>query len=66
MLKKLLCLALAVIFIPLGILVIRNSFTLTSPHLFVMSIFSGSLMILLGLTGVLGVLAGDKPPPNPR
>jgi hypothetical protein len=32
----------------------------------VMSIFSGSLMILLGLTGVLGVLAGDKPPPNPR
>jgi hypothetical protein len=61
MLKKLFFLVWALIFIPLGILVIKSSFDIPSPHVFVMLIFSGSLMVLLGLTGIVGLLAKDKP-----
>jgi putative effector of murein hydrolase LrgA (UPF0299 family) len=58
---------MAVIFTPAGVFVVRASFYIeNAPHIFVMYIFSGSLMILLGLAGVGGLLLRDKTPPSEK
>ncbi|MDR1608558.1 MAG: hypothetical protein LBT38_09160 [Deltaproteobacteria bacterium] len=57
MLRKVIYVAMALIFLPFGYGVLEASFNLASPHIFVMFLFSGSLMILLGLTGIVGLIA---------
>jgi hypothetical protein len=42
---------------PVGAAVLRGAFGETQPHLFVMLVFSGSLTLLLGLTGLIGFAA---------
>jgi putative effector of murein hydrolase LrgA (UPF0299 family) len=55
---------MAVVFTPAGVWIIYASFTLeNAPHIFVMFIFSGSLMILLGLAGIGGLILREKNPP---
>jgi putative effector of murein hydrolase LrgA (UPF0299 family) len=56
MLKRLTFLSAGLFFVPAGYFVVKSAFYLNSPHIFVMSIFSGSLMILLGLTGFAGLV----------
>ncbi|MDR2352883.1 MAG: hypothetical protein LBF22_06915 [Deltaproteobacteria bacterium] len=51
-----------IVFLPAGGIIIYSAFSLNQPHYFVMLIFSGSLMLLLGFSGVLGLLW--KKPPN--
>ncbi|MDR2611833.1 MAG: hypothetical protein LBG06_02990 [Deltaproteobacteria bacterium] len=56
MFKTLLCLVMAVIFTPAGLWTLRAAFSMTDgPHIFVMFVFSGSLMILIGLAGLGGL-----------
>jgi type IV secretory pathway TrbL component len=62
MLRKLLWAVCVLIFLPSGLYVLYRSFDLTSPHIFVMMIFSGSLMVLLGLVFLVGLLAGGRGP----
>ncbi|MDR3135762.1 MAG: hypothetical protein LBU69_06695 [Deltaproteobacteria bacterium] len=64
---KLMAACLLVIFLPLGIYTLRQAYQIKdSPHVFVMYIFSGTLMILLGLTGLLGLLpARDRTKAQP-
>ncbi|MDR0354972.1 MAG: hypothetical protein LBJ64_04475 [Deltaproteobacteria bacterium] len=54
--KKLLSLGMAVIFAPAGVQTLRAAFKIVEPHIFVMFVFSGSLMLLLGLAGLIGLL----------
>jgi putative effector of murein hydrolase LrgA (UPF0299 family) len=56
MIRKLLFIISALIFVPFGFMVIKSAFYLNSPHIFAMFLFSGSLMILLGLTGLVGLI----------
>jgi putative effector of murein hydrolase LrgA (UPF0299 family) len=48
---------MALIFVPFGYWVIKSAFNLESPHIFVMFLFSGSLMTLLGLTAIVGLVS---------
>ncbi len=51
---------LALIFLfgaPAGIGVLWGAFERQEPHIFVMLVFSGSLTLLLGLTGLIGFVA---------
>jgi putative effector of murein hydrolase LrgA (UPF0299 family) len=64
MFRKIALFFTALLFLPLGFMVVKSSFYLNSPHFFVMSIFSGSLMILLGLTGIVGLVVKLEPEPN--
>jgi hypothetical protein len=49
---------MALVFLPLGAYTLYAAFTLNNPHVFVMVVFSGSLMALLGLTGAAGAWFG--------
>jgi hypothetical protein len=42
---------------PAGFWVLRGAFGRQEPHILVMLVFSGSLILLLGLTGLIGFLA---------
>ncbi|MDR1081142.1 MAG: hypothetical protein LBQ79_09350 [Deltaproteobacteria bacterium] len=65
--KAVLCLLMAVVFIPAGVWTLRTAFTLTEgPHVFVMLVFSGSLMILIGLAGLGGLYFRWRPPAPPE
>jgi hypothetical protein len=56
---------MTLIFIPSGIWTLRFSFLIeNAPHVFVLCIFSGSLMVLLGLVGLGGLLMSEKKPPK--
>jgi hypothetical protein len=66
MLKKLAFLSAGLAFMTAGFLVVKYAFYLESPHVFVMSIFSGSLMILLGLTGLAGLAVSFEQKPKGR
>ena len=51
------------LFLPVGVWTLNGAFTLReAPHIFVMLIFSGSLMVLVGLAGVVGLVAKGRPP----
>jgi putative effector of murein hydrolase LrgA (UPF0299 family) len=51
-----------ILFLPVGVWTIRGAFTIReAPHAFVMLIFSGSLMILVGLAGLVGLVARGRP-----
>jgi hypothetical protein len=52
--KFMLCLFMILVFTPLGVITLREAFRVDNPQVFAMFIFSGSLMVLLGLTGALG------------
>jgi hypothetical protein len=43
-----------VAFTPAGVWTLMMAFTVNNPQIFVMLVFSGSMMVLLGLTGALG------------
>ena len=58
MFRFILCLLMAAVFAPLGVFILQAAFSLNNPQVFVMFIFSGSLMVLLGLTGILGAWFG--------
>ncbi|MDR2349932.1 MAG: hypothetical protein LBF41_04810 [Deltaproteobacteria bacterium] len=61
MFKLIMCGLMALLFTPAGIWIIYASFTIeNAPHVFVMFIFSGSLMILLGLVGLGGLILREK------
>ena len=56
---------MAVFFTPAGIAVVYASFSIEdAPHVFVMSVFSGTLMILIGVAGIGGVVLREKTPPK--
>ncbi|MDR2301459.1 MAG: hypothetical protein LBF38_05390 [Deltaproteobacteria bacterium] len=56
---KLLAVSLLTLFLPLGLYVVYRAYLIKeAPHEFVMLIFSGTLMILLGLTGLVGLFHG--------
>jgi putative effector of murein hydrolase LrgA (UPF0299 family) len=66
MFKAVLCLVMAVVFIPAGVWTLRTAFTMTDgPHVVVMLVFSGSLMILMGLAGLGGLYFRWRPPAPP-
>jgi hypothetical protein len=47
---------LLLVFLPLGLYTVNQAYKIEdNPQVFVMFIFSGTLMILLGLTGVIGL-----------
>ncbi|MDR1111668.1 MAG: hypothetical protein LBP92_13490 [Deltaproteobacteria bacterium] len=55
---KVLAAGLLLVFLPLGLRTLRQAFGIEgSPHVFVMLVFSGSLMLLIGLCGLVGLLA---------
>jgi hypothetical protein len=56
--RFILCLITFLVFTPLGVWTLGMAFSVTNPHVFVMVIFSGSLMALLGLTGLAGAWFG--------
>jgi putative effector of murein hydrolase LrgA (UPF0299 family) len=58
---RLLLSILLTLFLPIGAWTLHAAFTLSEPHYFVMFVFSGSLMILLGLSGVVGLIAKREP-----
>ncbi|MDR1037621.1 MAG: hypothetical protein LBT40_13985 [Deltaproteobacteria bacterium] len=67
MTKAVLCLLMAVVFTPAGVWTLRTAFSLTEgPHVFVMLVFSGCLMILIGLAGVGGLYFRWRPPAQPE
>jgi hypothetical protein len=47
----------ALVLTPVGAWTLRAAFGESQPHLFVMLVFSGSLTLLLGLTGLVGFAA---------
>jgi hypothetical protein len=51
---------LAVIFIPSGVYTLIVSFAVTDPHVFVLFVFSGSLMVMLGLAGLIGIFVNGR------
>jgi hypothetical protein len=56
---------MAAIFLPLGIWILQISFEVKdAPHVFVMMIFSGSLSALVGLSGLAGLVAPNRPAEN--
>jgi hypothetical protein len=64
MFRLIICVIMAVVFTPAGVFVLYASFDIqNAPHFFVMYIFSGSLMILLGLAGIGGIVLREKNPP---
>jgi putative effector of murein hydrolase LrgA (UPF0299 family) len=56
--KFIISLAMILIFTPLGVFTLITAYSINNPQVFVMVIFSGSLMVLLGLTGMLGAWFG--------
>jgi hypothetical protein len=60
MLRKLIYLAITLVFGPAGFLVIKSSYVLNEPHIFAMFLFSGSLMILLALAGIIGLVTDSN------
>ena len=63
--RLILCAFMALFFTPLGVFVVYASFGVEdAPHVFVMLIFSGSLMILLGLAGIGGLVMREKGDPK--
>ncbi|MDR3154547.1 MAG: hypothetical protein LBW85_09855 [Deltaproteobacteria bacterium] len=66
MFKAVLCLVMALAFTPAGVWTLRTAFSLTEgPHVFAMLLFSGCLMILLGLAGLGGLYFRWRPPGGP-
>ena len=64
---KLLAVSLLVLFLPLGIYTVRRAYWIEdSPHEFVMLIFSWTMMILLGLTGLVGLFVSTRPSRGPE
>ncbi|MDR1313164.1 MAG: hypothetical protein LBQ12_05585 [Deltaproteobacteria bacterium] len=62
MFKTVLCLLMAALFTPAGVWTLRAAFSVTdAPHVFVMLMFSGSLMILIGLAGLGGLYFRLRP-----
>jgi hypothetical protein len=59
--RFILSLLLCVVFLPAGIWTLSAAYALKEPHYFVMFIFSGSLMVLLGLAGAVGLCVGKSP-----
>jgi hypothetical protein len=56
---------MAILFLPVGFWTTHGAFSLReAPHAFVMLIFSGSLMILVGLAGLVGLMARGRPRPE--
>jgi putative effector of murein hydrolase LrgA (UPF0299 family) len=54
---------MALLFLPVGIWTLKGAFTLDeAPHAFVMLIFSASLTILVGLAGLVGLMAKGRKP----
>ena len=54
---------MALLFLPIGFWTLNGAFTIKeAPHAFVLLIFSGSLMVLVGLAGLVGLLARGRPP----
>jgi hypothetical protein len=49
---------MVLVFTPLGVLTLHAAYSINNPQVFVMVIFSGSLMVLLGLSGILGAWFG--------
>ncbi|MDR2387477.1 MAG: hypothetical protein LBE80_07850 [Deltaproteobacteria bacterium] len=63
---QLIAVSLLTFFLPLGIYVVYRAYLIEeAPHEFVMLIFSGTLMILLGLTGFVGLFHGAIKSPGP-
>jgi hypothetical protein len=63
MFKTVLCILMAAVFTPAGAWTLKAAFDITDgPHIFVMFIFSGSLMILVGLAGLGGLYFRLRPP----
>ncbi|MDR1039690.1 MAG: hypothetical protein LBR80_05875 [Deltaproteobacteria bacterium] len=66
MFKTALCLIMAVVFTPAGAWTLRAAYSLTEgPQVFVMLVFSGCLMILIGLAGLGGLYFRWRPPAPP-
>jgi hypothetical protein len=63
---RLLATALLLVFLPCGLYTLYQAYRIDgNPHVFVMFIFSGSLMVLLGLVGLIGLSqAGKKAEPT--
>lgn len=54
---------MALIFLPAGAWTLVRAYRLgDSPHSFAMMIFSGSLMLLVGMAGMVGMLAKGRIP----
>jgi putative effector of murein hydrolase LrgA (UPF0299 family) len=52
---------MVLLFLPVGVWTLSGAFTLReAPHIFVMLVFSGSLMILVGLSGLVGLFAKGR------
>jgi hypothetical protein len=49
---------MVLVFTPLGVYILIAAFSINNPQVFAMFIFSGSLMVLLGITGILGAWFG--------
>ena len=63
MFKLILCAFMALLFTPAGVYVLMASFSIeNAPHVFVMCVFSWSLMILVGLAGIGGIVLREKAP----
>ncbi|MDR1486451.1 MAG: hypothetical protein LBT62_00425 [Deltaproteobacteria bacterium] len=56
--RRILSAIMMVIFLPFGFYILWIAFEIDgSPHVFVMFIFSGSLMSLIGVAGLLGLIS---------
>jgi putative effector of murein hydrolase LrgA (UPF0299 family) len=63
MFRRILAGCLALIFLPTGVIIFKSAFSIhEAPHVFVMLIFSGSLTLLLGLCGALGLAIRSHKP----
>ncbi|MDR1656266.1 MAG: hypothetical protein LBT47_01760 [Deltaproteobacteria bacterium] len=59
--RRLISALMAVLFLPAGGYTLFSAFQIREvPHALVMMIFSGSLMLLLGLAGIVGLLAPER------
>jgi hypothetical protein len=53
---------MALLFLPSGIYTLYHGMKIKeAPHFLAMMIFSGSLMVLLGLAGIIGLITPDRP-----
>ena len=53
---------MALLFLPIGAWTLNGAFSIKeAPQAFAMLVFSGSLMILVGLAGVVGLVARGRP-----